>query len=117
MTAFSFHDDEVLVTTTHSVPGRDVEEHLGVVVADVTPGRHLGKDIAGGLRDIVGGRSKSWENTLEENQRTALTELVEEAKSRGANAVVALHLEDEALGGQGGMMNVKAAGTAVKLAR
>jgi uncharacterized protein YbjQ (UPF0145 family) len=115
MTAFSFHDDEVLVTTSHSVPGRDVEEHLGVVVADVTPGRNVGKDIAGGPRNVVGGRSKSWENTLEENQRTVLQELVDEARARGANAVVALDLEDEALGGQGGVINIEAAGTAVRL--
>ncbi|WP_435154467.1 heavy metal-binding domain-containing protein [Haladaptatus sp. DFWS20] len=84
-----------------------------IVVADVTPGRHIGKDIAGGLRDMVGGRSKSWENTLEENQRLALDELVDEAKSLGADAVVAVELVDESLGAQGGMMNVKVSGTAV----
>jgi len=52
---------------------------------------------------------------LEENQRTALQELVDEAEARGANAVVALHLEVEALGGQVGMITVEAAGTAVRL--
>jgi uncharacterized protein YbjQ (UPF0145 family) len=115
MTAFSFSDDEVLLTTSPTVPGRDVTDHLGVVVADVTPGRNVGKDLAAGLRDVVGGRSKSWEQTLEDNQRTALTELVAEAESLGADAVVGLRLEDEALGGQGGMMNIKAIGTAVSL--
>ncbi|ODR80455.1 hypothetical protein BG842_07945 [Haladaptatus sp. W1] len=113
MTAFSYHDDEILVTTSHTVPGREITGHHGVVVADVTPGRNIGKDIAGGLRDIVGGRSKSWEKTLEENQETALDELVEEAKSVGADALVAVDITDESLGGQGGMMNIKAFGTAV----
>jgi uncharacterized protein YbjQ (UPF0145 family) len=114
MTAFSYADADVLVTTSHTVPGREVTETLGVVVADVTPGRHLGKDIAGGIRDLVGGRSGSWEKTLAENQETALDELVAEASDLGANAVVAVTLEDESLGGQGGMMNVKIAGTAVR---
>ncbi|MCO8245265.1 MULTISPECIES: YbjQ family protein [unclassified Haladaptatus] len=115
MTAFSYSDDEVLLTTSHEVPGREITAHHGVVVADVTPGRNIGKDIAGGLRDIVGGRSGSWEKTLEANQETALDELVEEAKSVGADAVVALDVTDEALGGQGGMINIKAFGTAVSL--
>jgi uncharacterized protein YbjQ (UPF0145 family) len=108
MTAFSYHDEDALVTTSHTVPGRENTRHHGVVVADVTPGRNVGKD-------IVGGRSKSWEKTLEENQETALDELVEEAKSVGADAVVALDITDESLGGQGGMMNIKAFGTAVSL--
>lgn len=60
MVAFSYSDDNVLLTTSHSIPGREITDHLGIVVADVTPGSHIGKDIAGGLRDMVGGRSKSW---------------------------------------------------------
>lgn len=115
VTAFSYSDPDVVVTTSHTLSGHTVDEHLGVVVADVTPGRNVGKDIAAGLRDIVGGRSESWERTLAENQQTALEELVAEAKEMGADAVLAVHLEDEALGGQGGMMNVKVAGTAVTL--
>jgi uncharacterized protein YbjQ (UPF0145 family) len=117
MTAFGFEAENVLLTTAPTLPGHEVTDHCGVVVADVTPGRNIGKDLAAGLRDIVGGRSASWEATLEENQRAALTELVAEAESMGANAVVGLHLEDEALGGSGGMMNVKATGTAVVVDR
>ena len=115
MTAFTFSDEDVLLTTSSGVPGRDVRDHLGVVVADVTPGRNIGKDLAAGLRDVVGGRSASWEKTLADNQRTAMAELVEEAESLGADAVVGVRVEDEALGGQGGMMNVKVTGTAVSL--
>ncbi|MFW5938606.1 MAG: YbjQ family protein [Halanaeroarchaeum sp.] len=115
MTAFSYEDADVMVTTGHSFDGYEIVEYLGVVIADVTPGRHIGKDIASGLRDVVGGRSKSWEKTLKENQEAAMNELIDEARNRGANAVVGLHLEDETIGGQGGMMNVKAIGTAVRV--
>ncbi|MEF8757222.1 MAG: YbjQ family protein [Halobacteriales archaeon] len=114
MTAFTFEDDDVVLTTGHSIEGHEIVEYLGIVVADVRPGRHLGKDLASGLRDAVGGRSKSWEMPLEENQEVALGELIDEARDRGANAVVGLHVEDETMGGQGGMMNVKAIGTAVR---
>ncbi|MFB6217975.1 MAG: YbjQ family protein [Halobacteriaceae archaeon] len=112
--AFSFSGDGVLVTTSHDLD-REVAEYLGVVVADVTPGRNVGKDIAASVRDVIGGRSTSWETTLAENQQTALDELVAEAEELGADAVVAVDLEDETIGG-GGMMNVKAVGTAVRLA-
>ncbi|WP_458190465.1 YbjQ family protein [Haladaptatus sp. NG-WS-4] len=115
MTAFTYNHDDVLVTTSHTIAGREITEHLGIVIADVTPGRHIGKDIVGGLRDIVGGRSESWEKTLQENQEAAFDELVAEAKSLGADAVVAVDLADEALGAQGGMINVKMSGTAVSL--
>lgn len=111
--AFSFSDDELLVTSSHDLD-RDIEEYLGVVVADVTPGRNVGKDLAASIRDVVGGRSASWEKTLSENQRTAFEELAAEAKEMGADALLAVELEDETI--SGGMMNVKAVGTAVRLA-
>lgn len=116
MVAFSFTTEDILLTNSHSIDGDTIEEYLGLVVADVTPGRNVVQDIAGGIRDVVGGRSRSWEGTLEENQRAALAELVEEARELGADAVIGLHLEDEVVGPQGGMINVKAAGTAVRLA-
>jgi uncharacterized protein YbjQ (UPF0145 family) len=115
MTAFTYEDADVMVTTGHSFDGYEIVEYLGVVIADVTPGRHIGKDIASGLRDVVGGRSKSWEKTLMENQEAAMAELLEEASNRGANAVVGFHVEDETIGAGGGMMNVKAMGTAVRV--
>jgi len=115
MTAFTFEDADVVLTTGHSIEGHEIVEYLGIVVADVTPGRHIGKDIASGLRDVVGGRSKSWEKTLRENQEEAMGELVDEAYERGANAIVGVHVEDETIGGQGGMMNMKAMGTAVRI--
>lgn len=116
MTAFTFDDPDMLVTTAHQLDGFRVVEQKGVVIADVTPGRHLGKDFFAGLRNLFGGRSRSWEHTLRDNQQQALQELVDEAKQRGANAVIAVDLEDEALG-QGGMMNMKVSGTAVVVER
>jgi len=116
MTAFEFGERNVLVTTSSLVEGMNVVEYKGIVIADVTPGRHLGKDFMAGIRDLFGGRSRSWEKTLNENQQQALKELVTKAEEKGANAILNLRLEDEALG-QGGMMNIKAYGTAVVVER
>ncbi|MFB6076802.1 MAG: heavy metal-binding domain-containing protein, partial [Candidatus Nanohaloarchaea archaeon] len=67
MTAFDFADRDVLITTSHDVAGREVLEYKGVVIADVTPGRHVGKDFLAGVRNLFGGRSTSWEHTLRDN--------------------------------------------------
>lgn len=117
MTAFEFGEKNVLVTTSSAVEGINVVEYKGIVIADVTPGRHVGKDFMASIRNVFGGRSKSWEKTLKESQQQALAELVEKAEEKGANAVLNLRLEDEALGQGGGMMNIKAYGTAVVVER
>ncbi len=113
MSAFSFDDTELVVTAAHDLD-ETVTEHLGVVVSDVTAGRHVGKDFLASLRNFFGGRSRSWENTLQDAQEQALRELVNEAQDRGADAVIGVELEDEVVG-NGGMMNVKAVGAAVVL--
>lgn len=115
MAAFSFSREDVLLTTESTVPGRDVRDHLGLVVADVTPGRNVGDDVPAGLRDVAGGRSASWEETLADEQRTAMEELVGEAADIGADAVVGVSVADEALGGRDGVTNVRVTGTAVSL--
>lgn len=114
MAAFTYRNSDILVTSSHDLPDKTIDEYCGIVMADVTSGRHVGKDVLAGLRNFFGGRSGSWENTLHEAQQQALDELVAEAKKRGADAVIALEIEDEALA-NGGMMNIKAVGTAVKL--
>jgi len=116
MTAFEFEEGNMLVTTSPEVEGMHVVEYKGIVVADVTPGRHVGKDFMAGIRNFFGGRSKSWEKTLKETQQEALAEIVKKAEEKGANAIISLRLEDEALG-QGGMMNIKVYGTAVVVER
>lgn len=114
MSGFSFQDDEITLTSSHTLENQEVAEHVSVVMANVTEGRHMGKDFMASIRNTFGGRSESWEKTLEEAQTEVLRELVEEAKKMDADAVVAIDIEDEVLGAQGGMMNIKATGTAVK---
>lgn len=106
--------DDMIVTTANQVDGYEVEENHGIVISNVSEGRHMGKDFAANLRNIFGGRSRSWENTLHEAQKQALDEMVERAREKGANAVIAVSLESEPLN-RGGMINIKAYGTAVTL--
>lgn len=105
----------MLVTTTSSVDGRSVQEYLGVVNAQSIIGANVFKDIFAGLRDIFGGRSKTYERVLEEAKEDAMRELVEKAQALGANGILGVDLDFETVGAGGSMLMVIATGTAVRL--
>jgi hypothetical protein len=54
----------MLITTTPGIEGRTVTEYLGVVTAQGVLGVNAFKDIGAGMRNIFGGRAKSYENEL-----------------------------------------------------
>ncbi|MFM7028577.1 MAG: heavy metal-binding domain-containing protein [Chakrabartia sp.] len=105
----------MLVTTTNNVEGRPVAQYLGVVTGEVIVGANIFKDLFAGIRDIVGGRSGAYESTLRDARTTALSELKDEARALGADAVIGVDLDYEVLGQGGSMLMVSASGTAVKL--
>jgi uncharacterized protein YbjQ (UPF0145 family) len=105
----------MLVSTTTAIEGRPVQEYLGVVTGEVIVGANIFKDLFAGIRDIVGGRSGSYESTLRDARKTALEELKEEARALGADAVIGVDLDYEVLGQGGSMLMVSASGTAVRL--
>lgn len=67
-----------------------------------------------GIRDIVGGRSAAYEGELRKAKDTAVREMAERAQELGADAVVGVDLDYEAIS-SGNMLMVSANGTAVKL--
>lgn len=105
----------MLMTTTTAVEGRPVREYLGVVTGEVIVGANIFKDLFASVRDIVGGRSGSYESTLRDARKTALAECAEEARAMGADGVIGIDLDYEVLGQGGSMLMVSASGTAVKL--
>lgn len=105
----------MIITTTPTLDGRRVRDYLGIVTGEAIIGANIFKDIMAGIRDIVGGRSVSYENALREAREEALREMAEEARARGADAVVGVDLDYEVLGAQNGMLMVSSSGTAVVL--
>lgn len=105
----------MIVTTTPSVEGRPIREYKGVVTGEAILGANLFMDLFAGIRDIVGGRSGSYEGALRKARGIALDELADEAKRLGADAVVGVDLDYEVIGEKGSMMMVSASGTAVSL--
>jgi uncharacterized protein YbjQ (UPF0145 family) len=106
----------MLATTTNKFEGREIETYLGVISAQAIIGANLFKDIFAGLRDIVGGRSGTYERVIEEAKNEAMHELFGNAAQLGANAIVGIDLDFETVGKGGSMLMVVATGTAVRLA-
>lgn len=104
----------MLVTTTSTLEGREIIEYLGIVTGETIIGANIFKDFFAGIRDIVGGRSGSYEDVLRQAKETALREMSEQAERMGANAVIGVDLDYETVGSGGTMLMVTAAGTAVR---
>ena len=105
----------MITSTTPEVAERSISQTLGVVSGEAIIGAHLFRDLFAGITNIIGGRAGGYEHALREARDIALREMCEEAGRLGADAVVGVDLDSEALGADNGMLMVTAAGTAVKL--
>ena len=105
----------MIITTTPTVEGKTIFEYKGLVSGEAILGVNIFKDLFAGIRDIVGGRSGSYEKELRNAQQIAMQELEQRAAELGADAVVGVDLDYEALGADGSMLMVTVSGTAVKL--
>ncbi len=105
----------MIITTTPTIEGRRIASYRGIVSGEAILGANVFRDFFASIRDVVGGRSGSYERVLRDGRDTALREMIEEAQRLGANAVVGVQLDYGALGANEGMMMVTANGTAVTL--
>lgn len=105
----------IIVTTTHTIEGRPIQDYLGIVTGEVIVGANIMRDMFASIRDIVGGRSGSYERILSDARQQAIEELQAACAERGGNAVVGIDLDYEVIGANGSMLMVSASGTAVKV--
>ncbi len=105
----------MLLTTTPTVEGRPIVRYHGIVTAETIIGANALRDIGASIRDFFGGRTRGYENVLNEAKTTALHELEQRAGAMGANAVVGVDLDFETVGASGSMLMVVASGTAVTI--
>ena len=106
----------MIVTTTPTVPGRDVAEIKGVIAGEAILGVNIFRDLFAGLRDIIGGRSGGYQKALGEAREHAMQDLIQEATALGADAIVGVDIDYETIDTQkGAMLMVSCSGTAVSL--
>ena len=104
----------MITTTTPTVEGKKIDEYLGIVMSENVAGVNVVRDVFASFRDFFGGRSAGYEKEIRKAQAEVLRELEERAGQIGADAIVGMDLDYEAIG-TGGMIMVTASGTAVKL--
>jgi len=105
----------MIITTTPTVDGKSIVKYLGIVTGEAIMGANMFKDLFAGIRDMVGGRSATYERELQRARDIALGEVEQRAAQLGANAVVGVDLDYEVLGQTNGMLMVSISGTAVQL--
>ncbi len=103
----------MLVTTTNTIEGKKITKYLGLVSGEAILGANLFKDLFAGIRDIIGGRSAAYEAELKKAKNIAIQEMIDETKSLGGNAIIAVDLDYETISANGSMLMVAASGTAV----
>ena len=104
---------QMLMSTTTAIEGRPVSRYLGVVTGEAIIGANVFRDMFAAVRDIVGGRSATYERALAEAREVALKEMEARAQELGANGVIGIDLDYEVLGQANGMLMVSVSGTAV----
>lgn len=103
----------MIITTTGSIDGSDIREYKGVIAGEAVVGANIFRDMFASIRDVVGGRSGSYEKVLRKAREAAFEDMAEQAEDMGANAIVGVDIDYEILGQENGMLMVSVSGTAV----
>ena len=102
-----------MIVTTDEIPGRQIEEVLGIVMANSVRAKHLGRDIMAGFRNIAGGEITEYTKLLAESRELAMRRMSERAESMGANAIVGVRFITAGIAS--GASEILAYGTAVRI--
>lgn len=101
----------MIIVTSENIAGKRVVKTLGLVRGNTVRARHVGKDIMAGLRNIVGGEIHEYAKLIAESREQTIDRMVDEAKSLGANAIIAARFTTSVI--VGGAAELLAVGTAV----
>ena len=101
----------MIVVTSETIAGKKVVRTLGLVRGNTVRARHIGKDIMAGLRNIVGGEVHEYAKLIAEAREQTLDRMIAEARSLGANAVIATRFTTSVMAA--GAAELLAVGTAV----
>lgn len=103
----------MILTTTETVPQREITEILGIARGSTVRARNIGRDIFAGLKNIVGGEIEEYTKLQAHAREQAMQRLEQDAARMGADAVVNIRLTTAMV--MQGAAEILAFGTAVKL--
>jgi uncharacterized protein YbjQ (UPF0145 family) len=103
----------MIVTTMNDIPGYDVDEVFGEVMGLTVRSRNIGSQLGAGFKSILGGELKGMTKALIDSREQVRQRMVEEAESKGANAIIAMRFDTSEMGGN--WTEICAYGTAVRV--
>lgn len=103
----------MIITTSENIEGRKIEETLGLVKGNTIRARWFGRDIAAGLKTLIGGEIKGYTEMLSKAREEAIKRMTDDARKMGADAVVMVRFASSDV--MQGAAEILAYGTAVKL--
>ncbi len=103
----------MIITTTETIPGKEVSEILGVARGSTVRARNIGRDMMAGLKNIVGGEISEYTKLQANSRDQAIQRMMADAKKLGADAVINVRLSTSMI--MQGASEILAYGTAVKL--
>jgi uncharacterized protein YbjQ (UPF0145 family) len=103
----------MLITTMNDVPGQEIVEVYGEVFGLTVRSRNIGSQIGAGLKSMLGGELKGMTKALADSRTDVIQRMVDEAETKGANAIVAMRFDTSELGQM--WTEICAYGTAVRL--
>ena len=104
----------MITSSTETIVGREISEHLGIACGNTVRAKHVGRDIMAGLKTLVGGEVTGYTEMLQESRNQAIDRMIAQAKAMGADAIVNVRFTTSQVAQ--GMSEMLAYGTAVKLA-
>ena len=105
----------MILVNTETIPGYEIIEAKGLVQGNAVRAKHVGRDLAAGLKNLVGGELRGYTELLTEARRQAVSRMMAQAEELGANAVVNVRFSTSAV--MGGAAELYAYGTAVIVER
>lgn len=82
----------MLILTIENVPNKKITNVLGLVKGSTIRAKHVGRDIGAGFKSLVGGELRGYNEMLAETRKVAIARMVEDAESKGANAIIGLRI-------------------------
>ena len=103
----------MLISNTQEIPGKTIVEFYGVVSGSTVRAKHIGRDIAAGLKNVVGGELRGYTELLQEARGEAIRRMSYQAEEQGANAIVNVRFATSSVAQ--GAAELFAYGTAVRV--
>ena len=103
----------MIITSTETVPGKNIVEILGIARGSTVRARHIGRDIFAGLKNLVGGEIHEYTRLQAQSREQSMQRMEDDARKLGADAVVNVRMHTSMI--MQGASEILVSGTAVKL--